>query len=89
MEPKTDVPMSFRITELEEKETNTESSTQTSLLPEVVSPALVNTAWGTEPEPAEAPQQNSGKEKVDTQIGWLRACLSPCKNRQVIEIEMY
>ncbi|XP_071242745.1 optineurin-like isoform X3 [Salvelinus alpinus] len=57
-----------RITELEEKETNTESSTQTSLLPEVVSPALATTACGTEPE-AE-PQQNSGKEKVDAQIGW-------------------
>ncbi|KAM9403284.1 optineurin-like isoform 3-T4 [Salvelinus alpinus] len=57
-----------RITELEEKETNTESSTQTSLLPEVVSPALATTACGTAPE-AE-PQQNSGKEKVDAQIGW-------------------
>uniref|UniRef100_A0A674A254 Optineurin n=1 Tax=Salmo trutta TaxID=8032 RepID=A0A674A254_SALTR len=32
-----------RITELEEKETNTESSTQTSLLPEVLSPALATT----------------------------------------------
>ncbi|XP_041728301.2 optineurin isoform X1 [Coregonus clupeaformis] len=59
-----------RITELEEKETNTESSTQTSLLPEVVSPALATTACGTEPEPEEEPQQNSGKEKVDAQIGW-------------------
>uniref|UniRef100_A0A4W5RW19 Optineurin n=1 Tax=Hucho hucho TaxID=62062 RepID=A0A4W5RW19_9TELE len=57
-----------RITELEEKETNAESSTQTSLLPEVVSPALATTACGTEPEPEEEPQQNS--EKVDTQIGW-------------------
>uniref|UniRef100_A0A4W5N3L7 Optineurin n=1 Tax=Hucho hucho TaxID=62062 RepID=A0A4W5N3L7_9TELE len=59
-----------RITELEEKETNTESSTQTSLLPEVGSPALATTACGTEPEPVEEPQHNSGKEKVDTQIGW-------------------
>ncbi|CAB1345859.1 unnamed protein product, partial [Coregonus sp. 'balchen'] len=54
-----------RITELEEKETNTESSTQTSLLPEVVSPALATTACGTEPEPEEEPQQNSGKEKSE------------------------
>ncbi|XP_014063327.1 optineurin isoform X2 [Salmo salar] len=59
-----------RITELEEKETNTESSTQTSLLPEVLSPALATTACGTEPEPVEEPKQNSGKEKVDTQIRW-------------------
>ncbi|XP_036813358.1 optineurin isoform X3 [Oncorhynchus mykiss] len=62
-----------RITELEEKETNTESSTQTSLLPEVVSPALANTACGTEPEPAEAPQQNSGKEKAVSEVENLKA----------------
>ncbi|XP_042167106.1 optineurin isoform X1 [Oncorhynchus tshawytscha] len=62
-----------RITELEEKETNTESSTQTSLLPEVVSPALANTACGTEPEPAEALQQNSGKEKAVSEVENLKA----------------
>ncbi|XP_064864285.1 optineurin-like isoform X1 [Oncorhynchus nerka] len=62
-----------RITELEEKETNTESSTQTSLLPEVVSPALANTACGTEPEPAEEPQQNSGKEKAASEVEDLKA----------------
>ncbi|KAM9403272.1 optineurin-like isoform 2-T2 [Salvelinus alpinus] len=60
-----------RITELEEKETNTESSTQTSLLPEVVSPALATTACGTEPE-AE-PQQNSGKEKAASEVEDLKA----------------
>ncbi|XP_042156192.1 optineurin isoform X2 [Oncorhynchus tshawytscha] len=60
-----------RITELEVKETNTESSTQTSLLPEVVSPALANTACGTEPEPEEEPQQNSGKEKNCQYVGLL------------------
>lgn len=89
MEPKTDVPMSFRITELEEKVTNTESSTQTSLLPEVLSPALATTTCGTEPEPEEEPQQNSGKERVDTQISSYPACLSPCKSREVNKIEMY
>ncbi|XP_070997974.1 optineurin-like isoform X3 [Oncorhynchus clarkii lewisi] len=62
-----------RITELEEKETNTESSTQTSLLPEVVSPALVNTACGTELEPEEEPQQNSGKEKAVSEVEDLKA----------------
>ncbi|XP_035604720.2 optineurin-like isoform X1 [Oncorhynchus keta] len=62
-----------RITELEEKETNTESSTQTSLLPEVVSPALANTACGTEPEPEEEPQQNSGKEKAASEVEDLKA----------------
>ncbi|XP_055761015.1 optineurin-like isoform X2 [Salvelinus fontinalis] len=60
-----------RITELERKETNTESSTQTSLLPEVVSPALATTACGTEPE-AE-PQQNSGKEKAASEVEDLKA----------------
>ncbi|KAM9403290.1 optineurin-like isoform 7-T11 [Salvelinus alpinus] len=60
-----------RITELEEKETNTESSTQTSLLPEVVSPALATTACGTAPE-AE-PQQNSGKEKAASEVEDLKA----------------
>nr|XP_046153280.1 optineurin-like isoform X2 [Oncorhynchus gorbuscha] len=62
-----------RITELEEKETNTESSTQTSLLPEVVSPALANTACGTEQEPEEEPQQNSGKEKAASEVEDLKA----------------
>ncbi|XP_071188807.1 optineurin-like isoform X2 [Salvelinus alpinus] len=62
-----------RITELEEKETNTESSTQTSLLPEVVSPALATTACGTEPEPAETPQHKSGKEKAASEVENLKA----------------
>ncbi|XP_021419349.2 optineurin isoform X1 [Oncorhynchus mykiss] len=62
-----------RITELEEKETNTERSTQTSLLPEVVSPALANTACGTEPEPEEEPQQNSRKEKAVSEVEDLKA----------------
>ncbi|XP_020365125.1 optineurin-like isoform X1 [Oncorhynchus kisutch] len=61
-----------RITELEEKEINTESSTQTSLLPEVVSPALANTACGTEPEPEEEPQQNSGKDKAASEVEDLK-----------------
>uniref|UniRef100_A0A4W5RZH7 Optineurin n=1 Tax=Hucho hucho TaxID=62062 RepID=A0A4W5RZH7_9TELE len=60
-----------RITELEEKETNAESSTQTSLLPEVVSPALATTACGTEPEPEEEPQQNS--EKAVSEVENLKA----------------
>ncbi|NP_001421408.1 FIP2-like isoform 1 [Salmo salar] len=62
-----------RITELEEKVTNTESSTQTSLLPEVLSPALATTACGTEPEPEEKPQQNSGKEKAASEVEDLKA----------------
>ncbi|XP_010899597.2 optineurin isoform X2 [Esox lucius] len=60
-----------RITELEEKETISENSTQTSL--EVVSPALDTTAHGSKTEPEEN-QQNSGKDdKAASEVENLKA----------------
>ncbi|KAJ8006904.1 hypothetical protein DPEC_G00112050 [Dallia pectoralis] len=58
-----------RITELEEKETNLDNWTQTSLPPQVVSPALATTSCGSETE-LEGKQQNSGNaDRVDEQTG--------------------